>query len=85
MTIVVPRDLAEGGKGASRRERGVPALPPYLRNEWRREESALGPIVAGVSRRRSNESRSFLSPGRPSQTADAPLARRFFLALRLSQ
>jgi hypothetical protein len=41
VTIVVPAISREGAKNQLRRERGVPTLPPYLRNGWRREEPAL--------------------------------------------
>jgi hypothetical protein len=48
--------------------------------------TGVGPIVAAVSRRHSNESRLFSSPGRPGQTM-TPLTGRaaFSLTLRLSQ
>jgi len=41
VTIVVPAISRKGAKNQLRRERGVPALPLYLRNGWRREEPAL--------------------------------------------
>jgi hypothetical protein len=41
VTIVAPAISLKGAKNQLRRETGVPALPLYLRNGWRREEPAL--------------------------------------------
>jgi hypothetical protein len=73
VTIIVPAISQKGAKNQLRRERGVPALPLYLRKGRRREEPALAQIVAGVSRGRSNESRVFfVAWARPNH--DASLA-----------
>ena len=86
MTIVMPAISPKGAKNQLRRETGVPALPLYFAEWMEKGRTGVGPIVAGVSRRRSNESRLFLSPGRPGQTM-TPLTGRaaFSLTLRLSQ
>ena len=86
MTIVVPAISRKGAKNQLRRETGVPALPLYLRNGWRREEPALAqqwrvlvvaaPTKAAYFRRLGGPAK----PRRPSLAG--PL---FSLTLRLSQ
>ena len=64
VTIVVPAISRKGAKNQLRRERGVPALPLYLRNG----RTGVGPIVAGVSRRRSKRKpRIFCRLGGPAK------------------
>ena len=86
MTIVMPAIPPKGAKNQLRRETGVPAPYPSSAEWMEKGRTGVGPIVAAVSRRHSNESRLFSSPGRPGQTM-TPLTGRaaFSLTLRLSQ
>ena len=78
MTIVVPAISLKGAKNQLRRETGVPGPTP-LSAEWMEKGRAgVGPIVAGVSHRRSSESRLFSSPGRSGQTMNPHWPGRFF-------
>jgi hypothetical protein len=78
VTIVVPAISLKGAKNQLRRETGVPGSTP-LSAEWMEKGKAgVGPIVAGVSHRRSSESRLFSSPGRSGQTMTPHLPGRFF-------
>ena len=71
VTIVVPAISLKGAKNQLRRETGVPALPRFLWKWMEKGRTGVGPIVAGVSRRRSNESRVFCRlAARPNH--DAP-------------
>jgi len=86
VTIVMPAIPPKGAKNQLRRETGVPAPYPSSAEWMEKGRTGVGPIVAAVSRRHSNESRLFSSPGRPGQTM-TPLTGRaaFSLTLRLSQ
>jgi hypothetical protein len=56
VTIVVPAISLKGAKNQLRRETGAPALP-LLFAEWMgKGRAGVGPIAAGVGRRRSSES-----------------------------
>ena len=78
VTIVVPAISLKGAKNQLRRETGVPGPTP-LSAEWMEKGRAgVGPIVAGVSHRRSSESRLFSSPGRSGQTMNPHWPGRFF-------
>jgi hypothetical protein len=78
VTIVVPAISLKGAKNQLRRETGVPGPTP-LSAEWMEKGRAgVGPIVAGVSHRRSSESRLFSSPGRSCQTMTPHWPGRFF-------
>jgi hypothetical protein len=78
VTIVVPAISLKGAKNQLRRETGVPGPTP-LSAEWMEKGRAgVGPIVAGVSHRRSSESRLFSSPGRSGQTMTPHWPGRFF-------
>jgi hypothetical protein len=78
VTIVVPAISLKGAKNQLRREPGVPGPTP-LSAEWMEKGRAgVGPIVAGVSHRRSSESRLFSSPRRPGKTMTPHWPGRFF-------
>jgi hypothetical protein len=72
ITIVVPAISRKGAKNQLRRERGVPALLLYLRNGTEKGRTGVGPNSAGVSRRRSNESRVFFVAWAARPNHDAP-------------
>src|SRR5882757_5048557 len=86
VTFVVPAISRKGAKNQLRRERGVPALPPCLRNGRRTEEPAWAQywrvlVVAAPTKA------DILSPGAARPNHDAPHwpGRFFSLTLRLSQ
>jgi hypothetical protein len=66
VTIVVPAISLKGAKNQLRREQAYRPYPSSA--EWMEKVRAgVGPIVAAVSRRRSNESRVFCRLGGPAK------------------
>jgi hypothetical protein len=65
VTIEMPAISPNGAKNQLRRETASGPTPLFA--EWMEKgRTGVGPIVAGVSRRRSNESRYFVAWGGPA-------------------